>query len=169
VVTIIPSSGKEQAEMPSVIGQTCDQATELLTGDDFKFTVTCTEFDSSHPQGEVFEQSPQQGAQLPEGSKVTLKVGSGTNDVPEVQGAGEDDATATLEAAGFKVHVTREPTDDPGQIGVVLSQDPGGGAPLEVGSTIDIVVGEATGDSGDGGVPVETPGNANGHHRKHRT
>jgi serine/threonine-protein kinase len=166
-VTIIQSSGKERAEVPSVIGQTCDQATETLTGDEFKFTVTCVEADSSHPRGEVVKQSPAPGSQLVEGGKVTLTVASGTNEVPGVQGAGEDDAVSTLQAAGFEVNVVHEPTDDPGQIGVVISQDPSGGT-ADVSSTVDIVVGEATGDSGDGGVPVETtPGNANGH-RKHR-
>ena len=66
----------------------------------------------------------------------------------EVHGAGrdrrrrEDDATPTLEDAGFEVQVEDAPVDTPDEDGIVIDQDPG--APTsraERGSTVTITVG----------------------------
>lgn len=60
--------------------------------------------------------------------------------VPSVVGQTQDAASAALAGAGFGVTVTvKETTAD--KVGIVLSQSPGGGAFLEEGETVTIVVG----------------------------
>jgi serine/threonine-protein kinase len=162
-VTIIPSSGKEQLVVPSVVGQSFEDAEALLTGDEYKFKVVRDDVDSSQPEGTVVSQRPPGDSKLAEGGTVTLNVSTGMNAVPQLVGLSRADAEAALDEAGFTASVSTTPTDDETQVDQVLSQDPGAGERLEVGATIEIVVGEFTGDAGDGGPPVEVPGNANGH------
>jgi len=54
-----------------------------------------------------------------------------------------------LKASGFRVAIVRQDTNDPGSDGIVLSQDPAGGAQAKPGSTVTIVVGRLV-SSGNG-------------------
>ena len=83
---------------------------------------------------------------MPAGTTVTLSVSKGPaqSQVPDVSSQAEEDAVTTLEAAGFRVDVQREATDDPALDGFVLSQDPAGGSQADKGSTVTIVVGQFT-------------------------
>jgi serine/threonine-protein kinase len=91
----------------------------------------------------VVSQSPSANASVTKGSVITLSVSNGpkTTSVPDVSTLDEGTAVDTLKASRFKVTVVRQDTNDPGQDGIVLSQDPGGGAQAKPGSTVTIVVG----------------------------
>ena len=58
--------------------------------------------------------------------------------VDNVLGQTESEATSTLESSGFKVVVERVPSDS--EKGKVISQTPGSGEYIEVGSTVTITV-----------------------------
>jgi serine/threonine-protein kinase len=62
--------------------------------------------------------------------------------VPDVTDQTQDDATHTLEAAGFNVTVERQDVTDQNQDGKVQRQDPSGGTQATKGSTVTIVVGQ---------------------------
>ena len=70
--------------------------------------------------------------------RVNLDVSLGPQlvEVPDVQAHGVDDATATLQAAGFVVDVKQAP----GYLGLqyVYSMDPAPGTMLPKGSTVTI-------------------------------
>ena len=87
------------------------------------------------PEGYVISQDPDEGT-LFKSETVSLLVSLGPElvEVPNVVASGVDDATATLEAAGFVVDVQ----NSPGFIGLmyVLSQDPEAGTELPKGSTL---------------------------------
>ena len=70
------------------------------------------------------------------GSTVTITVSSGPPEVsvPDVVNQQRDQATATLEAAGFDVDVTRGESDEPRN--QVLAQSPEAGMAVAEGSTI---------------------------------
>ena len=53
-------------------------------------------------------------------------------------------ATTDLQQSGFKVHIVNQPTSDPNQDGIVLSQNPAGGAQAKPGSPVTITVGRIT-------------------------
>lgn len=127
-------------EVPDVVGSTVAQARQQLRG--LGLSVLITNVASDEAVGTVLRQSPRGGAEVREDARVTLTVSSGQRkiDVPDVTGLDEDSAREQLEAAGFQVEATDEPTTDPMQDGLVLRQSPAGATALEKGSVVTIVV-----------------------------
>ncbi len=152
-VTIILSSGPEAERVPSVIGQPFDEAKALLEGDDYRLIVERKDVPSNQPAGTVVKQTPPANSELEPGDTIVLEVASGENVVPNVVGAGIDDAEDELQKAGFSTERVAEATEDQAKIGVVLSTDPDSGATRELGQTVTITYGEATGDSEPEPVP----------------
>jgi serine/threonine-protein kinase len=61
--------------------------------------------------------------------------------VPDVTQRKEAEAVDKLKGSGFTPRVQQEATANPSEDGVVLDQDPAGGAQAARGSTVTIVVG----------------------------
>jgi serine/threonine-protein kinase len=157
-VVIVVSSGPKQVQVPRVVGLTQSSAESALQA--ARLTVSVTEAPSDKPTGEVIQQNPGEGARVDEGSTVTLTVSKGREQVavPDTTGKTEAEARTILEGAGFKVKVVDQPTDNPLEDGIVLSQQPSSGNKSK-GSSITIVVGRVT--TGGNGVPPPPP-NGNG-------
>ncbi len=66
-------------------------------------------------------------------------------------------ARQAVQAAGFRVEVVREDTEDPTLDGLVTSQDPPGGTELEAGETITLFVGRFVEIPPDEPPPDEPP------------
>ena len=62
----------------------------------------------------------------------------------------QDDATSTLQQAGFQVSTVEQDVTDPGLDGIVLRQNPAGGSQAKIGATVTITVGKL--------IPVTTTG-----------
>ena len=136
-VSLTLSKGLEMTVVPvEVVGQSRDEAEVLLTERKLVVGDVVTR-DGNIPEGTVLAISPQPGAQVPAGSKVTLTVASGNIQVPDVRGRSSAEASAILQKAGFSVGIKpRESTEPPDR---VLDQDPVNElAPR--GSTVVIVV-----------------------------
>jgi serine/threonine-protein kinase len=158
-VTIVVSSGQGTVQVRDVAGRPEGEATTILR--DAGFTVQrADEASNDVPEGTVIRSEPGAGAEVQPGSTVTIFVSTGPQAVvlPNVQGATEDNARAQLQ--GFDVQVTRQPTSDPNQDSIVISQNPGPGSQVEPGSQVNLVVLEFRepeggpgpgGDGGDGG------------------
>jgi eukaryotic-like serine/threonine-protein kinase len=103
-----------------------------------------THSSSNFKAGEATGTNPGAASSVPAGTGVTLVVSSGQprRAVPDVRGESQSAATAQLTAAGFNVSPTTE-TSSSVTAGNVISQDPGGGAQVTVGSTVKIVVAAA--------------------------
>jgi eukaryotic-like serine/threonine-protein kinase len=106
-------------------------------------------------EGQVIRSEPGAGQQAAANATITLIVSSGQGQVgvPDVVGRTEDNARALLQ--GFDVQTTDEDTSDPNQDGRVLAQNPQGGAQVDQGSTVTLVIGrfrdtETTQDNGPG-------------------
>jgi serine/threonine-protein kinase len=142
-VEIFVSSGKPLVTVPDVTGQSQDSAKSALQGAGFR--VTTTSRADPAPSGNVIDESPSGGTQVPSGSTVSLVVSTGpanttpTVSVPSVKGQQASAATSALTGAGFKVSQTTKNVTNPANDGVVVSQSPTGSAPK--GSTVTIVVG----------------------------
>ncbi|MEO6867680.1 MAG: Stk1 family PASTA domain-containing Ser/Thr kinase [Gaiellales bacterium] len=141
-VTVTLSAGPETTEVPDVTGMPVREARDLLTGDEYGFEVTVREVDAPQEAGEVVGQSPSRGDQLAKGDRITLQVASGYNAVPSVTGTGRDEALNALGEAGFKTSTSTEQTTDSAKVGVVLRTSPGGSQRAQVGSTVNVVIGE---------------------------
>jgi eukaryotic-like serine/threonine-protein kinase len=136
------SIGPQPAYLQDVRGQSYEQAKATLEQAGFK--VQRDDVDSNQPAGTVIDESPAGGTQQPKGTTVTLSVSKGptTTAVPSVRGDLRDDATATLQQAGFQVVVQQQDVTDPGSDGIVLRQNPAGGAQAKIGATVTITVGK---------------------------
>ena len=95
-------------------------------------------------KGRVISVSPAEGQRVDKGSSATLVVSTGKPQaqVPDVVGRSFDEASSTLQAAGFKVTRTdKESTDkDPG---TVLDQTPKSGTTTDTGTVIALTVAKA--------------------------
>ena len=140
-VRINVSKGPRPVAVPSVIGASYDVAAAQLQA--AGFTVGRVEVDSERPAGEVVSQNPPGNSTASRGSSVTLSVSKGptTETVPDVSLQPLADARATLRAAGFKVQVVKEETDDESLDGIVMFQDPPGDTQADPKSVVTITVG----------------------------
>jgi eukaryotic-like serine/threonine-protein kinase len=140
-VTLVVSSGPDQVSVPSVIGETQEDAVARLR--DAGLSPIVRERSSSEPVDTVIEQTPASGQEVEEGSSVTIFVSNGeVREVPDVTGSPQSEAEADLDDAGFGVNVRTRETDQPDEEGIVLSQSPRGGVERREGATVTITVGE---------------------------
>ena len=125
--------------MPTVIGKTEAEANVILR--DAGLRVTKKEVtDEANEAGKVVDQDPDPGLQVKKDSQVTITVSQGAPSatIPDVRGRKIDNATTSLEAAGFQVKTVRR-TDTAAAIDTVIDQDPKPG-PGKRGATITLVV-----------------------------
>ncbi len=141
-VNLLVSRGANTVEVPSVIGLN-DQAA-LATLSNAGLSGTEVQQDSTEPQGKVLNQSPGAGKRVGRGSQVTIFASTGTLTVPDVTGQPRKTAVNALKKAGFTPAVTEQPTTDPTQVGVVISEFPPGGSRGQRGDTVTISVGIAS-------------------------
>jgi serine/threonine-protein kinase len=128
-----------QIAMPTVIGKTEAEANAILR--DAGLRVTKKEVtDEANEAGKVISQDPGPGLQVKKDSQVTITVSQGAPSatIPDVRGRKIDNATASLESAGFQVKTVRR-TDTAAAIDTVIDQDPKPG-PGKRGATITLVV-----------------------------
>jgi beta-lactam-binding protein with PASTA domain len=125
-------------DVPHVTGLDVADARARLT--DLGLRSTVTRVESERPAGTVIEQSPSAGAALERGDTVALTVSSGPAAVavPDVVGMDEASAREQLEAAGFEVTTTDEPTSDPAEDGQVVGQSPSAGAERKPGTLVTL-------------------------------
>jgi serine/threonine-protein kinase len=148
-VDLVVSAGTKQVVIKYVIGDTKQEAEQVLTG--LGLNVRFETRDSDQPKDTVIETDPNAGETVDAGSTVTVVLSSGPVEVPNVVGLSESAARRKLEAAGFDVAVQRDETT-PAKRGTVLSQDPDGLTDAPRGSTVEITVSDYTSPS-----PTPTP------------
>jgi beta-lactam-binding protein with PASTA domain len=136
-----PPPAPARIEVPRLVGLRSSEARSTLR--DLGLRVTQRPVESSRPKGTVVSQAPRPGARLLKGQAVTLTVSTGPAlvSVPDVVGLDEQAARNELEAAGFAVKVVEEAADVVESDGVVLGQDPAGGASRPKGSVVTITIG----------------------------
>ncbi len=132
-------AGKAEVETPDLVGLMVDEATQAL--EEAGFTVKTVEVENEAEPGTVVDQSPAAGTMVMPGAEVTLVVSAGKTEtlVPKVVGMTQDDATATLQAAGYTVQV-KGTYDEKVEKGIVISQSPEAGSVAEPNTRVDIVV-----------------------------
>ena len=137
-VDLVISRGPRPIDVPDLTGLAQAKAERRLEQLGLTPAVS-EEFDDEVAEGEVISQEPADGT-LARGDEVALVVSLGPElvAVPSVKGAGVDAATATLEAAGFRVATKRSAV----YVGLqyVLSTDPPEGSMAPKGSLITLVL-----------------------------
>lgn len=133
------SSGPGTVALPDVEGLTESEATEQLEALGLKVEVK-REFSADTRSGRATRTVPGAGENAERGSTVDLYLSRGPKQVavPSVVGQDVDQATKTLEDAGFEVDTTEE--DGPEDEGEVTKQSPAGGGEADEGSTVELTV-----------------------------
>jgi serine/threonine-protein kinase len=128
-----------------VLGKSYDDAKALLEGDQYQFKVEKKTEVSTEPEGIVLEQNPKLGDEVEKGSTITLTVAKAEEKatVPDVSGKSCDDAKAQMQANNLTGSCTEQETQDPNQVGKVISTTPQAGSKVDKGSSVQIVVGKA--------------------------
>ncbi len=144
-VTLKVSKGPQPIAVPNVVGQSVQSASSTLQG--AGFAVATKAVDSNQPKDIVVDQNPKPNTSQPPGTTITLSVSKGpkTSTVPDVTSQDQNTAQSELQASGFKVRVETQPTTDPSQDGIVLTQNPQGNTQAPQGTTVTIVVGKLGG------------------------
>ncbi|MFD3733402.1 Stk1 family PASTA domain-containing Ser/Thr kinase [Streptomyces sp. NPDC058632] len=125
-------------DIPEVTGEDLRGARAELEEAGLEVEVATGRITSEHDAGRVARQSPEAGSEAVEGDTVTLTLSKGPEliEVPDVVGDSVDEATRTLEAAGFRVE------EDRGLLGLfgdtVDEQSVAGGDTAPEGSTITL-------------------------------
>jgi serine/threonine-protein kinase len=143
-VSLTVSSGPGSVNVPSVLGDPVAQARRVLARQGLKVGPILHESSDQIPTGDVIDTNPAAGQTVPTGSTVTLIVSKGKANVavPDVTGQPEAQARSTLEAAGFQVRSTTQPstTVTPGD---VISQSPSGNSQAAPGSIVNLTIAQA--------------------------
>lgn len=136
-VSVVISKGRQPIDVPSVIGDTKDDAVAAIDAAGLQVTVT-EDFSDTVDKGVVISQNPASGT-VYKGDTITITVSKGPEmvEVPNVRGKTEAEARQILEDAGFKVEKSVL-----GGLGwdIVYSQDPAAGEQIPRGSTVTLVM-----------------------------
>ena len=140
-ITLKVAAGPSTVAVPDVTGLDPGTAVQKLT--DAGLTgQRSDEASNDVPANTVIRTDPPAGTQVGKDQvvKVIVSSGKGQVGVPSVEGLDQGTATSQLEAAGFKVNITQNDTNDASKDGQVASQQPTAGSQAESGATINLVV-----------------------------
>jgi eukaryotic-like serine/threonine-protein kinase len=138
-VTLTVSSGPGSGKVPSVAGESEEEATRKLEAAGFEVAVQRVNSEKVE-QGRVVRSEPGGGSTATNGSTVTIFVSQGPKPVavPVVVGSQREAAVQRIRSRGLEASVSEEESSEPK--GRVIRQSPDAGNEVEPGSTVSIVV-----------------------------
>lgn len=143
-VTLTRSSGPSPVPVPDIVDFDVDLAIRVVFAAGLKLGDVDT-VPGSAPAGVVLSTRPATGTTVP-GSSIDLVVSQGPVlvEVPNVIGLDRSQATARIQAAGFRVGRISRVEGRRGDPNVVSEQRPAGGERAAPGSRIDLIFGEGS-------------------------
>ncbi|MFM9611561.1 Stk1 family PASTA domain-containing Ser/Thr kinase [Streptomyces sp. V2] len=142
-IRLVISTGAPKVAVPSVLGKSTDEATQILERDGFNVKTVTQE--STEEAGTVLAQDPKLGAEVEKGSTITLTVAKAVakETVPDVTGLSCDDAKKRIEQNNLTAGTcSNVQVQDQNQNGKVVSTNPQIGAQVDKDTTININVGQ---------------------------
>ena len=98
-------------QIPSVAGQVPDVAAQNIVGADLNAKIMITPVGSTKPAGTVAYINPKAGSVVPRGSMIKIYISKGgLTKIPDVRGMTTEEATATLNSAGFPTVSVPQPS-----------------------------------------------------------
>ena len=137
-VDLVVSRGPAPVPVPQLIGDNVDDARAELESLGLGLSVNDEQYSRRAPVGTIISQRPGSGARLVRGRAVSVVVSLGPPlvVVPSVVDSPVQEATAELEAAGFRVVVYEPFGISP--LNRVTSTDPEGGSRAPLGSVVRV-------------------------------
>lgn len=148
-VTITIGKTPNMVQVVNYTGKTYAEAKSGL--EDAGLKVDKTMVDSEEPENTVTQQTPN-GAQVAEGSTISLQVSNGSKakiELPNLAGKTEDEAKAALRDAGWsgELSVQTEEVPDPKDDGKVTATDPTAGSQISKDQALTLFVGKKDSNS----------------------
>jgi serine/threonine-protein kinase len=136
--TVKLSVANNMVVLPSLVGQTVQQATQTLQG--LGLVAAPVEMASDQPPGTVLSMSPVPGTTVARGSTVTLTVAKApTVAVPAVMGQDQVAASQTIQAAGLQPQIVPQSSATV-PAGKVINTSPAAGQMVPKGSAVMLFV-----------------------------
>ena len=143
--------GEQGATVPSVLGMTEEKARETLEEAGYELGEVGQDYSNEYGEGQVCDQSPDEGRALAEGGTVDIWISQGEDpaaddvEVPSgLVGKSESEVQEALMAAGLEPKKGGEEASDDVDKGDVVSVDPGEGETVNEGDTVTYIVTRAT-------------------------
>ncbi|WP_422115639.1 Stk1 family PASTA domain-containing Ser/Thr kinase [Brachybacterium sp. UNK5269] len=137
-VAVTVSAGPEPVTVPEIVGQSREDAEQLLEDAGLVPRYVGSEDKKQTEQGVITRSAPAANSSAQRGDEVEIWDATGTFKVPDVTGTSLESATTTLVDIGFTVeHSERQ--DGAEEPGTVLEQTPADGS-ADIGSTIRLIV-----------------------------
>ncbi len=140
--------GDEPQEMPSVVGETVERATETL--EDMGLRVSVTEMESDEEPGIVLDQSIEAGESVNRGDSVMLVVSAAAEEEPEetaepltvppITNMTYDEALQVVNAMGLRLTKTEDVYSETVPEGQIVTQSPSAGTSIQEGETIIVTL-----------------------------
>jgi eukaryotic-like serine/threonine-protein kinase len=143
-VSVVLSGGPSTVTMPTVTNLPLEEATELLEGEPYFFTIA--RVDESHsdtvPAGIVIGQAPSADVELRQDAEVLLHISLGIEQVvvPDLSELDRDAAEAALTEAQLTFDFSEEYSDAVPTRGQVISQSLEAGVEVDKGTAVSVVV-----------------------------
>jgi PASTA domain len=136
------SDGPGNVSEPNVVGDSQSVASAAITAAGLKVGTVATQSSTTVATGLVISQDPAAGSSEPGGTAVALTISSGPPTVaaPNVVGDTQSAATTALIGAGLKVGTVTMQSRTTVSTGKVISESPGAGTSVVVGSAVGLVV-----------------------------
>ena len=122
-VFITISTGPEEQAIPQLVGKNVDEAREELERVGFTLLALQDRVLSLNPWDTVLSQDPKEGAMMPSGSVVQVKLSGGSVTLPDFVGLSRRDALFQIQQLQLTLTEVREiPVDDASQFERVAAQ-----------------------------------------------
>ncbi|MFF9200370.1 Stk1 family PASTA domain-containing Ser/Thr kinase [Streptomyces sp. NPDC014986] len=144
-VNLVVSTGAPKVAVPSVVGDSLEDARTELEGEKYEFAVEVKEEVNAEAPGTVLKQDPALGEEVEKGTTITLTIAKAEakSTVPDVINKTCDEAKAQMTANGLIGNCTEEETGDPNLVGKVIRTTPAANTQVDKNSQVQIVVGKA--------------------------
>lgn len=167
-IIIYISSGKEQVEMPQLVGKSKDEATKIASEKGLTLNVSEEKY-SDKEAGTVLEQDVEHGKKVAKGTTINIIISKGKDMayMPDIFGTSVSSARSMIESAGLSVGETTYENNEASSGSVIRATSENGEelkteAPLEKGSKVNIVVSKGPDPSETKPDPDEGEGTGNG-------
>ncbi|MFJ4975067.1 Stk1 family PASTA domain-containing Ser/Thr kinase [Streptomyces coeruleorubidus] len=143
-INLVVSTGAPKVAVPSVVGDSLDDAKATLESDKYEFVVDTKSKESPEDPGTVLEQNPRLGEEVEKGSTITLTIAkeAAKSTVPDVLGRDCDAAKQQMQASNLVGNCTEVETDDDNQVGKVIATTPQAGTSVDKNSSVNIQIGK---------------------------
>ena len=144
IMPLATRQGQEFA-LPDVVGRTENEAQELLKKKELNLLVAGREYSAGKPEGIILSQLPVAGMPVKSGRSVKVVISAGVKitEVPDVSGLPIEQASITLQKAGFVVGDIFPTKVDSLPGNVAIETIPTKGTLLPLGSRVSIAVNQS--------------------------